>query len=170
MKMLYAPWRSEYTTDTHEGKNEDTQQDNCVFCDQFASKKDHEHGIIKRFNNTIVIINKYPYNAGHVLILPIAHVGTLEQLSPQVRAELMELINVSVTTVKDALKAEGINVGINIGKAAGAGIPSHLHVHILPRWNGDTNYMPTIGQTKVISFDLNTIYETLTKAFESVVL
>jgi ATP adenylyltransferase len=170
MKMLYAPWRTEYTSDTHEGKNEGTGQEGCVFCNQFASEKDQEHGIIKRFNNTIIIINKYPYNAGHVLLLPIAHVGSLDKLSSQIRTELMELMNVSITTVKKALKAEGVNVGINIGKAAGAGIPSHLHVHILPRWNGDTNYMPTIGQTKVISFDLNTIYATLTKAFESVTL
>jgi ATP adenylyltransferase len=170
MKMLYAPWRSEYTSDTHEGKNEDTAQEGCVFCNQFASKKDIEHGIIKRFDHTIVIINKYPYNAGHVLLLPIEHIGSIDKLAPQVRAELMELINISVTTVKDALKAEGVNVGINIGKAAGAGIPSHLHVHVLPRWNGDTNYMPTIGQTKVISFDLNTVYKTLVKAFEAVKL
>jgi ATP adenylyltransferase len=170
MKMLYAPWRSEYTNDTHEGKTEDTTQKSCVFCNQFASNKDVEHGIIKRFDHTIVIINKYPYNAGHVLLLPIEHVGSLDKLTPEVRTELMELINISVTTVKKALKAEGINVGINIGKAAGAGIPSHLHVHILPRWNGDTNYMPTIGQTKVISFDLNTIYETLTKAFKPITL
>jgi ATP adenylyltransferase len=168
--MLYAPWRSEYTSDTHEGKNEDTTQDGCVFCSQFASNKDLEHGIIKRFNHTIVIINKYPYNAGHVLLLPIKHVGSLDQITPQVRAELMELINISVTTVKEALNAEGVNVGINIGKAAGAGIPSHLHVHILPRWNGDTNYMPTIGQTKVISFDLNTIYTTLADAFKNITL
>ena len=170
MKMLYAPWRSEYTSDTHEGKNEDASSENCVFCSQFASNQDIEHGIIKRFEHTVVIINKYPYNAGHVLLLPVAHIGSLDQLSPSVRAELMELTNASVTTVQKALKAEGVNVGINIGKAAGAGIPSHLHVHILPRWNGDTNYMPTIGQTKVISFDLATIYKTLVEAFKEVTL
>lgn len=170
MEMLYAPWRSEYTSNTHEGKNGRAPEEGCVFCNQFASKKDVEHGIIKRFDNTIVILNKYPYNAGHILILPINHVGSLDQLSPQIRAELMELINLSVKTVKTALKAEGVNVGINIGKAAGAGIPSHLHVHILPRWCGDTNFMPTIGQTKVISFDLNTIYATLSKAFSSLAL
>jgi ATP adenylyltransferase len=170
MKMLYAPWRSEYTSDTHEGKNEKAPQEGCVFCNQFSSNKDVEHGIIKRFDNTIIILNKYPYNAGHILLLPIAHVSSLDQLKSSVRAELMELVNASVITVKEALNAEGVNVGINIGKAAGAGIPSHLHIHILPRWNGDTNYMPTIGQTKVISFDLNTIYTTLTKAFKSVTI
>lgn len=170
MKMLYAPWRSEYTSDTHECKNEGAGQEGCVFCNQFASNKDAEHGIIKRFDNTIVILNKYPYNAGHVLLLPTNHIESLDKLTKQTRAELIELISVSVQTIKDTLKAEGVNVGINIGKAAGAGIPSHLHVHILPRWNGDTNYMPAIGQTKVISFDLNTIYKTLKKAFDSVTL
>ena len=95
---------------------------------------------------------------------------SLDKLSTQTRAELMELITISVNIVKNTLKAEGVNVGINIGKAAGAGIPSHLHIHILPRWNGDTNYMPTIGQTKVISFDLTTIYTTLSGAYASVTL
>lgn len=170
MKMLYAPWRSEYTSDTQEGKNEGASEEGCVFCNQFASNKDLEHGIIKRFDNTIIILNKYPYNAGHVLLLPINHVDSLDKLSPQIRAELMELINLSVKTIKNELKAEGINVGINLGKAAGAGIPSHLHIHLLPRWNGDTNFMPTIGETKVISFDLNTIYATLSKAFSSLPL
>lgn len=170
MKMLYAPWRSEYTSDTQAGKSEDADENGCIFCKQFAAKKDREYGIIKRFDNTIIILNKYPYNAGHVLLLPIKHIDSLDKLSPQIRAELMELVTASVKTVQQALKAEGVNVGINIGKAAGAGIPSHLHIHILPRWNGDTNYMPAIGQTKVISFDLNTIYTTLNKAFESVSL
>ena len=170
MNMLYAPWRSEYTSDTHEGKNEGTREQDCVFCNQFASKKDVEHGIIKRFDNTIVVLNKYPYNAGHLLLLPINHVASLENLSAEIRAELMELTSISVTTVKNALKAEGVNVGINLGASAGAGIPSHLHIHILPRWNGDTNFMPAIGQTKVISFDLTTIYSTLSKAFAPIIL
>lgn len=170
MKMLYAPWRSEYTNDTKAGKNEGASEERCVFCNQFASDKDVEHGIIKRFDHSIIILNKYPYNAGHILILPLNHVDSLDKLVPKIRAELMELITASVGTIKMALKAEGVNVGINIGKAAGAGIPAHLHIHLLPRWNGDTNFMPTIGQTKVISFDLNTIYETLSKAFASVTL
>lgn len=168
MNMLYAPWRSEYTNDTHEGKNKDAGQEHCPFCTQFASNKDKEHGIIKRFNNTIAILNKYPYNAGHILLLPIQHVASLDALTPHIRTELMELVSISIPTIQNALQAEGVNVGINCGKAAGAGIPSHLHVHILPRWNGDTNFMPTIGQTKVISFDLDTIYTKLNKAFTQV--
>jgi len=167
MDMLYAPWRSEYTSDTHEGKNEGVPQEGCVFCNQIASDKDVAYGIIKRFNHTIVMLNKYPYNAGHLLLLPKDHVCSLDTLSHQARTELMELITASVTIVQKALKSEGVNVGINVGKAAGAGIPSHLHVHILPRWNGDTNFMPTIGQTKVVSFDLTTIYKTLSDAFSS---
>jgi ATP adenylyltransferase len=170
MKMLYAPWRSEYTSDTHEGKNERVPREDCVFCRHIVSNHDIVNGIIKRFNHTIVMLNKYPYNAGHLLLLPKDHTDSLDTLSSQARIELMELTAQSVTIVQRMLKAEGVNVGINIGKAAGAGIPSHLHVHILPRWHGDTNFMPTIGQTKVISFDLNTIYKTLSDAFSSVTL
>lgn len=170
MKMLYAPWRSEYTSDTHDGKNENTQKDACVFCSQCASNNDQEHGIIKHFKHTVVMLNKYPYNAGHLLLIPTCHVGSLDKLTPEDRTELMELISISVSTVQKTLKAEGVNVGINIGKAAGAGIPSHLHIHILPRWIGDTNYMPAIGQTKVISFDLTTIYTTLKEAFEPIII
>lgn len=168
MKMLYAPWRSEYTSDIQEGKQERAPKKNCVFCAQIEAHEDEKHGIIKRFEHTIVTLNKYPYNAGHLLLLPVDHVENLDKLSPKIRAELMELITVSVPTVIKALKAEGVNVGINIGKAAGAGIPSHIHIHILPRWTGDTNFMPTIGETKVVSFDLTTMYETLTKAFKSI--
>lgn len=168
MNILYAPWRSEYTDDTHEGKNEVATSDVCVFCTQLASNNDKEFGIIKRFENTFVMLNKYPYNAGHLLILPKAHACSLSHLTKECRSELMELMNISCDIVKSCLGAGGVNVGINLGAAAGAGIPSHLHVHILPRWVGDTNFMPTIGQTKIISFDLTKIYVTLSEAFKDI--
>ena len=112
------------------------------------------------------MLNKYPYNAGHLLILPIRHVALLSDLEKNERAELMELVNMSVNIVSATLGNHGLNIGINLGKAAGAGIPSHLHTHILPRWDGDTNFMPAIAKTKVISFDLSDIYEKLKKEFD----
>lgn len=170
MKMLYAPWRGEYATDTNEGKNADSAQDACVFCKQIASNKDQEYGIIKRFKHTVVVLNKYPYNAGHILILPINHIESISKLPVEVRNELMNVVGISVDTIKEALKADGLNVGINLGKIAGAGIPAHLHIHILPRWVGDTNFMPTIADTKVVSFNLADIYKKLKDAFEHITL
>lgn len=168
MKMLYAPWRTEYTSDTHEGKNEDSSQETCVFCKQFASNNDLEYGIIKRFKHTIIVLNKYPYNAGHVLLLPIAHVPSISTLSQETRLELINALGISIDTIKQALGCDGLNVGMNLGTFAGAGIPTHLHIHILPRWKGDTNFMPTIAETKVISFDMKEIYQKLNSTFKNV--
>lgn len=170
MNILYAPWRSEYASDTNDGKNNDSSEEACVFCKQIASNKDQENGIIKRFKHTVVVLNKYPYNAGHLLILPIGHEDSISKLSTEVRNELMNVLGISIDTLQATLKPDGTNVGINLGKTAGAGIPAHLHVHILPRWQGDTNFMPTIAQTKVVSFDLATVYKQLQKAFEKVTL
>jgi ATP adenylyltransferase len=100
-----------------------------------------------------------------VLIIPLRHVANLNNLTPEERAELMEATNSTITLLTDTLGAQGINVGLNLGKAAGAGIPSHLHMHVLPRWNGDTNFLPTLSGTKTISFDLNDIYKKLHDAF-----
>ena len=167
MNQLYAPWRGDYTASTARTKHENSHADDCVFCTQFAEKKDAQHLIIRRFNHCIVMLNKYPYNAGHLLILPEAHIANLNDLSQEVRYELMDLTNFSVEAVKTTFGAEGVNVGLNLGKAAGAGIPSHLHMHILPRWIGDTNFMPTLTETKTISFDLNQLYERIKPAFDA---
>ncbi len=168
MKILYAPWRADYSSDVHEGKDERTSADACVFCKQFARQDDEKYFIVRRFKHTVVMLNKYPYNAGHVLIMPLTHVGSLPHLSPPERVDLIEVISLSTDVIKNSLKADGLNVGLNLGKAAGAGIPSHLHVHVIPRWTGDTNFMPIVGRTKVISFDVGEIYETLRAAFSGI--
>ncbi len=165
MKKLYAPWRSPYAGTIDHGKKENAAADTCVFCSQLAQQADDEYMILYRGAHHAVMINKYPYNAGHLLIISLKHQAALEDLSPASRTELIELTANCVAILKKELHAEGINVGLNLGKIAGAGIPAHIHIHILPRWNGDTNFLPTLTDTKQISFDLRDIYAQLKPAF-----
>jgi ATP adenylyltransferase len=166
MKNLYAPWRSDYTTSVAHTKNENAPSDDCVFC----SHKEHplddaKNFVLKRHEHVFVMFNKFPYNAGHLVVVPYAHVGSPDLLSKEARIELMEVTTQAATILKRETGAEGFNIGLNIGKAAGAGIPSHLHMHVLPRFVGDTNFLPTLGATRVISFDLNAMYQHLLNAF-----
>lgn len=170
MKNLYCPWRSEYTSDVAQSKHESTSPDECVFCQQFAQKKDAEYFILKRFEYHAVMLNRYPYNAGHLLILPFNHVAHLHELSKESRSEMTELIMHSTQILKRAIGAHGFNVGLNLGKIAGAGIPAHLHYHVLPRYHGDTNFLPTLAHTKQISFDLAEFYKKLKPEFEQIIL
>lgn len=165
MKRMYAPWRSTYATTEVRTKKENINKDECVFCDQFAQKNDTKFFILKRFKHNTIMLNKFPYNSGHLLIIPFAHKATLDQLSKAARTELMELIALSSQLVHKELKADGVNIGLNIGKESGSSIPAHLHFHVLPRWKGDTNFLPTLAGTKQISVDLNAIYKKLKKLF-----
>lgn len=166
MKLLHAPWRDQYANNpNHPSRRPDASSEECVFCTQSNEKNDAQNFILKRFEHCYVMLNKYPYNAGHLLIIPYAHKKTLSDLSHDTRAELMETVSLSTDVLKKTLQCDGINVGINIGEGAGAGIPSHLHIHVLPRWINDTNFMPALADTKVISFDLATMYEQLKKEF-----
>lgn len=167
MKRLYAPWREKYTLATAQSNDKQLSKEECIFCEQFGQNKDETYLILKRLKNTIIMLNKYPYNPGHILILPINHVARLDELSQESRAELMEQITICCSLVTTVLKAHGINVGLNLGKAAGAGLPSHLHMHVLPRYNGDTNFLPTLGDTKQISIDLQVIFKQLKTGLES---
>lgn len=165
MKHLYAPWRSSYSSSVARTKHEKALPKDCVFCVQFKAKNDAQNFILKRTKHNAIMLNRFPYNAGHLLIMPLAHHATLTKLSKPARTELMELLTKSSHIVQKELKADGVNIGLNIGKAAGAGIPSHLHFHVLPRWYGDTNFLPTLTDTKQISFDLHAMYEQLKKRF-----
>ncbi|HRN78470.1 MAG TPA: HIT domain-containing protein [Candidatus Dependentiae bacterium] len=168
MNHLYAPWRSEYSASVAHAKLETTTEKDCVFCNHLQDNADEKHFILKRFKHTFVLLNRYPYNAGHLLILPYQHIATLPELSLEARTELMEVAAHCYTIVKQVLSADGVNMGINFGKAAGAGIPAHLHQHVLPRWFGDTNFLPTLSDTKQISFDLNEVYKKLKPSFEDI--
>jgi len=165
MDILYAPWRDKYLTDSKKQKK--IIKNDCVFCEKIlVVDPTKQEFILKKTKHAFVILNIFPYNGGHLLIVPYEHVDNLECLSKEVRFELMELVTASIIILKNILKADGINAGINLGKMSGS-IPDHIHFHIVPRWNGDTNFLMTIGQTKTISIDLEKIYEELKPAFQA---
>jgi ATP adenylyltransferase len=124
--------------------------DECIFCKFLADQNDDESHILFRGEAAFVILNAFPYNSGHLMIAPQRHAGELHDLSAGERSELMELTSSAVDILRGALAAHGFNVGMNLGRVAGAGIPGHLHVHVVPRWGGDTNFMPVVGDTKVL--------------------
>jgi ATP adenylyltransferase len=162
MKHLYAPWRQKYITKmTGKGGNKKLTKDECIFCKQLQENDDDKYFIIKRFKYSVIMMNRYPYNAGHLLILPLKHHAELDDLTAKDRAEMMEVLTKSIPILGTALGAEGFNVGINLGIAGGGGIPAHLHIHLLPRWRGDTNFLETLGQTKVISSDIQQVFKDL---------
>ena len=165
MNILYAPWRSKYAKSINKTKKEICTENTCVFCQHFSEKNDATNFILKRYKNSIVMLNLYPYNAGHLLVIPKKHKPDLDKLTKEERSELMEVVNTCTKILKKVLQPEGFNIGMNLGKLAGAGIPSHLHIHILPRWLGDTNFLPLLAETKQISFDLKDIYTKLKKEF-----
>ena len=137
----------------------------CIFCKRLKEKDSVKNLIIYRGQKALVILNKFPYNAGHTMIVPIRHVGQIENLKADEAAEFFELLQKTVVIIKKTLKPTSMNLGMNLGKASGAGVPGHLHMHIVPRWIGDTNFMPIIGKTKVVSLPLDPIYKKLRKEF-----
>jgi len=163
MKHLYAPWRHSYVTTK---KPKTHGPDECVFCENINNKLDDEGLIVKRFTHCTLMLNLYPYNAGHLLLLPNSHNAELIELKPEVRAELMEATSQSLEVLKKVMKSDGANVGLNVGIAGGGGIPSHLHYHIIPRWTGDTNFLATTGDTKTICTSFEEILDTLRMGFE----
>ena len=151
MKNLWSPWRSNYI----ESFKEEQSGGKCIFCE--AVKKDISdlnNLLVRKSANTIVMMNLYPYNNGHLMILPNRHLGVLEQISPAEAHELIDEIMLAEKVLRIIYEPHGFNIGANLGRAGGAGIDDHIHFHIVPRWNGDTNFMPVIGEVKVISQDL----------------
>ena len=122
----------------------------CIFCDHLAEGDDESARILYRGERTFVILNAFPYNTGHLMVAPLRHLGDICDLDEDERAELMKVTSQSVSIIREAMGAHGFNVGINLGIVAGAGIPGHVHMHVVPRWGGDTNFMPVVGDTKVL--------------------
>jgi ATP adenylyltransferase len=157
MDRLWAPWRIEYIRSIKE--------DGCIFCDKPDNTDDREMLILHRGKLAFVMMNLYPYNNGHLLIAPYTHTDHSNNLSPEERSEIMELGDASMTILKQAMKAEGFNFGANIGSAGGAGIEEHIHFHVVPRWKGDTNFMPIVGHTKVQVQGLQECFDNLKPHF-----
>ncbi|SHK97101.1 HIT family protein [Desulforamulus aeronauticus] len=159
MENLWAPWRSVYI-----GK----PQVGCIFCEKLTAKQDKENLVVHRGDKTFVIMNLYPYNNGHLLVAPKRHVGDITELTDEELLELNKMTQFMVQALRRAFgNPHGFNIGINLGKVAGAGIPGHLHVHIVPRWDGDANFMAVIGETRVISEALERTYDKIVDAVAS---
>ena len=142
------------------------KEEGCIFCNALARTEDNEKNlIIKRGEKAFVIVNLYPYTSGHIMVAPMVHLPSLELLDPETRAEMMELVSESMVVLKKTYHPQAFNVGANIGEAAGAGVPDHVHMHIVPRWNGDTNFMSTLGETRVLPESLEETYQRIREAF-----
>jgi len=161
MDALYAPWRHSYIPRDGAKKKE------CPFCAARETHNDEESFVLQRTEHSIIMLNKYPYNGGHILIVPHQHVAALDLLSPEVRSDLMEQVSRAACIVTEVLHCNGINIGINIGDACGGSIPEHIHIHVLPRWKGDTGFLPTLAHTKTISTNLREEYELLLPHFSA---
>ena len=159
MDKLWAPWRMEYILQE--------KQSGCIFCDKPKQDSDKENLILYRGKSCFVIMNYYPYNNGHLMVVPYQHTSNLMDLSRDEQMEIMSVLAQSTEILTKAIRAQGINIGMNLGTVAGAGIDDHLHFHLVPRWNGDTNFMPITGHTKVLSQGLYESWELLLEYFEN---
>ncbi len=159
MKTLWAPWRMEYILSEKEK--------GCLFCVKPKENKDRENLILYRGENSYIIMNKYPYNNGHIMVVPYFHTPSFEGLSKETLDELIHITKYSVECIKKVYDPEGFNIGINIGEAAGAGIEEHIHIHIVPRWAGDSSFMTTIGEIRVIPEHILDTYDRFYPVFNS---
>ncbi|HVH63767.1 MAG TPA: HIT domain-containing protein [Candidatus Dormibacteraeota bacterium] len=158
MERLWAPWRMQYIGGE--------QRPGCLFCRVIEHPDDEDAELLVwRGDGAIVMLNRFPYNSGHVMVAPIAHRASLEELDTTAASELIQTVQRSITVLRKVMNPEGFNIGINIGRAAGAGIPDHVHFHIVPRWNGDTNFMPVLDDVKVVNEALAQTAEKLKPAF-----
>lgn len=157
MQSLFAPWRYSYLIEAR-------TKGECVFCTALGRPDDDSSLIVHRGRHNFVILNLYPYTNGHLMVVPNQHVASPSAASPDQRAELIELASACEQALRATYQADGINMGINLGKAAGAGMEEHYHLHVLPRWEGDTNFMATTAQTRVIPEALSTTRERLREA------
>jgi ATP adenylyltransferase len=160
MERLWAPWRMEYITSE--------QRTGCLFCRVLENPDDPDAELVVwRPQGAIVMLNKFPYNPGHVMVAPAAHKGELDELDDAQSNDLMRALKRTIGVLRAELKPEGFNVGANIGRAGGAGIPDHVHLHVVPRWNGDTNFMPVVAEVKVVNEHLLQTAAKLRPAFAS---
>ncbi len=159
MKHMWAAWRMKYI-------NKSDKVDGCVFCNALAKTDGPENLVLMRGKFAFVILNKFPYTSGHIMVAPLTHAATLDELDPATRAELMELVSQFSGVLRKTYRPQGFNIGINMGEAAGAGVPGHIHIHIVPRWNGDTNFMSALAEVRILPEELEQSYERIHTAWE----
>ena len=158
MERLWSPWRYTYISKA-------SPSDACIFCAKLAENRDRENFILLRAERNFVMLNLYPYTNGHLMIAPYEHVPTLTDAHPETLTEMMALTREAEGHLRAIYKPAGLNLGMNIGESAGAGVAGHIHMHILPRWTGDANFMTAVGETRVLPESLDTTYERLLAAF-----
>jgi ATP adenylyltransferase len=159
MKHIWSPWRMTYIE--NHGK-----EDGCVFCKAVVREDNADNLIIKRGDLAFVILNRYPYTSGHVMVVPFKHKPNLEELDAPTRAEMIEWTSRATTVLRNIYNTTAFNIGVNIGEAAGAGVKEHVHLHIVPRWNGDTNFMSTLAETRVLPEALEDTWVRIKKGFD----
>ncbi|MGE4553646.1 MAG: HIT domain-containing protein [Desulfovibrionaceae bacterium] len=157
MDVLWAPWRLDYILGP--------KPDECVFCIPEHTREDEERLVLWRGKTAFIIMNRFPYNNGHVMVCPYRHVSCVTELTPDEAAECMHLLQASVAVLKHDFRPQGINAGLNLGEAAGAGIAAHMHFQIVPRWNGDASFMAVFGETRVVPEHIRTTYRRLKPLF-----
>lgn len=157
MDRVWAPWRMEYITASVKSDR------SCFLC--IRKEDDDTALVVGRKDRAFVVMNRFPYTNGHVMVVPVRHVGSIEELTDDETLDMMALLKMMTVILKEEFKVDGINIGMNLGRAAGAGLEDHCHIHMVPRWFGDTNFMPIFGETKVISEHLHASYERLKRRF-----
>lgn len=160
MERLWAPWRLEYITQEKSG--------GCIFCEKPLAEDDRANYLLLRGDHAFVLLNAFPYNNGHLMVAPYAHLSELDELPHETLVEMMHLCQEATLALKLALHPDGFNVGFNLGAAAGAGIKDHLHLHVVPRWGGDTNFMPVLADVRVVPQSLERSWQELSEAFRKV--
>lgn len=163
MERLWSPWRHEYIAAA--GSNM-SQDERCIFCEAQQHQADDEKNfVLHRASHSFVILNLYPYISGHLMIAPNAHLSEFDAAPKEITDEMMDLAKRCQSALRDVYSPHGFNLGMNLGRAAGAGVADHFHMHIMPRWQGDTNFMSTVGETRVLPEDLPTTYRKLLSKF-----
>ena len=165
MEKLFSPWRSQYISSFANEEKKDT----CVLCDAYNGSDDEASLVVYRGREAFVLMNKFPYNSGHLMVLPARHTSDFQSLTKSEMAETTELLRLSERALRELFHPQGFNIGMNIGRSAGAGIDAHLHWHIVPRWNGDTNFMPILADVKVVSEDMTAQWKRLRDMFPRMV-
>jgi len=160
MKYITAPWREEYVRQVF-------KMTECIFCSALRLENDNKALILFRGEYNFLLLNRYPYTPGHMMIAPFEHVDSIEKADKRISDEMTDLLKFSLKVLRETYHPHGFNTGMNIGHSAGAGVAGHYHLHIIPRWTGDANFMPLIGKTKVVIEDIRSTYEKLSQSFKA---